>query len=440
MKTLKHLVILTLVTFSALAFVASGIAQIDSSRWPKEMRAEKYTIIIYQPQNESYADGKLKSRAAFSIKADDAESPTFGALWATSSMNIDRVNRMMSLASTKIDAVRFPVDVEESKVERFKKFLEEEVPRWDIEISQDELIASLEEVEVSSSDSLKTDPPLIIFSKKPAMMVLIDGEPSLRDLDDRYQGVVNTAVFMVKEKRSKYYYLSGGDYWYRAKNAKGPWKYRKKVSNDLKKLKEKMRPGDGESEKKSKTIPAIVVSTEPAELIVIDGKEKFVPIQYTNLLYVDNTESDLFMNIETQEYFILLSGRWFTSTNSRGPWSYLAADQLPEDFARIPEGSPKDAILANVPGTKAAQEARYDAQMPQTAAVDRRTAAANAKVEYNGEATFQKIDGTSLQYAVNTSSTVVKSGTNTIYVITLYGLFPSPQMGHGRFRTPDRMR
>ena len=166
MKTLKHLVILTLVAVFALAFVASGFAQSEASSWPRELKAEKYTIIIYQPQNESYADGKLKSRAAFSIKADDAESPTFGALWVTANMNVDRVDRIMSLASIKVDAVRFPVDVEESKVERFKKFLEEEIPKWDIEISQDELITSLEQVEVSSSENLGTDPPFKAFLLK----------------------------------------------------------------------------------------------------------------------------------------------------------------------------------------------------------------------------------------------------------------------------------
>jgi len=47
-----------------------------------------------------------------------------------------------------------------------------------------------------------------------------------------------------------------------------------------------------------------------------------------------------------------------------------------------------------------------DAQIPQTTRVDRRTATTH--VSYDGAPQFQSIDGTGLQYAVNTSSTVLR--------------------------------
>jgi hypothetical protein len=106
-------------------------------------------------------------------------------------------------------------------------------------------------------------------------------------------------------------------------------------------------------------------------------------------------------------YFVLISGRWFRAKGLSGnQWDYIPADQLPPDFAKIPEGSPKDNVLASVAGTDAAKEAVLDAQIPQTAKVDRRTATTN--VTYNGDPVFQKINGTRLEYAVNTSSTVLR--------------------------------
>jgi hypothetical protein len=120
-----------------------------------------------------------------------------------------------------------------------------------------------------------------------------------------------------------------------------------------------------------------------------------------------NSDNDIFMDVNSQNYFVLISGRWYQSKAlNSNQWQYTAADKLPADFARIPEGSPKDNVLASVAGTDAANEAVMDAQIPQTAKVDRRTATTN--VSYNGDPQFQDITGTRLQYAVNTSSTVLR--------------------------------
>jgi hypothetical protein len=127
------------------------------------------------------------------------------------------------------------------------------------------------------------------------------------------------------------------------------------------------------------------------------------------LLFVKNSNNDIFVDTKSQQYYVLLSGRWYTADalNNASQWAYVASDKLPADFARIPEGSPKDDVLASVAGTEAAKEAVMDAQIPQTAKIDRRTA--TTQVTYDGAPRFKAIDGTRLQYAVNTSSTVILS-------------------------------
>ncbi len=62
-------------------------------------------------------------------------------------------------------------------------------------------------------------------------------------------------------------------------------------------------------------------------------------------------------------------------------------------------------MLAHVPGTPQATEAFYDAQMPQTSAIKR--SEAKLEVTYDGPPQFQRIEGTSMSYAVNTSSQVL---------------------------------
>src|SRR5207302_3340949 len=58
-------------------------------------------------------------------------------------------------------------------------------------------------------------------------------------------------------------------------------------------------------------IPAIYVSTVPAELIVLRGQPALAPIAATDILQVTNTDDDLFLYTPEQEYYVLLSGRWF---------------------------------------------------------------------------------------------------------------------------------
>ena len=48
----------------------------------------------------------------------------------------------------------------------------------------------------------------------------------------------------------------------------------------------------------------IVVVTEPTELIVTDGAPKYSPLVGGEILYVTNTDSDIFMEVATQRHFI----------------------------------------------------------------------------------------------------------------------------------------
>ena len=153
------------------------------------------------------------------------------------------------------------------------------------------------------------------------------------------------------------------------------------------------KPAKKEVEKTGGEMPEVIVSTVPAELLVTDGDPQYTPINGTNLLFVTNTESNIFMDTGSQEYYTLLSGRWFKSKSLKdGPWSYVAPDKLPGDFAKIPPDSTKGFVLVNVAGTQQAKEAVLDNYIPQTAGIDRKTA--TTEVKYAGDPKFDKIGDT----------------------------------------------
>jgi hypothetical protein len=403
----------------ALTLFPLGPVLAAQDSWPKRFEHPKGTVVMYQPQLEDFKDDKLTARAAVSVKKKEMKAPVFGAVWLSGRVLIDRDTRMATIDEVKVTDAKFP-DARPEQLEKLKTFLNTEMAEFSVPIALDRLLAALEvlEKEQAGDRGLKNDPPKIIFTNRPTILVLLDGDPKLLPVPkSSLMRVANTPFIMLYDPPSKNYYLRGGDDWLSAADLGGPWKDVETLPEPLKALEgevQKIEKAKGEGAAKKVTakggkMPAVLVSTVPAELLVTDGEPQYTPIKDTNLLYVSNTESNIFMDTQTQDYYALISGRWFkTKSLAEGPWAYAAPDKLPADFAKIPENSVKGFVLVNVAGTTAAKEAVLENSIPQTAAIDRKKA--TTKVEYAGEPKFEKIANTDLEYAVNTGKSVFKEG------------------------------
>ena len=58
--------------------------------WPREIQHPQGTVIIYQPQPESFKGNMLKARAAISVQMPGEEEPHFGAFWVDARVETDR--------------------------------------------------------------------------------------------------------------------------------------------------------------------------------------------------------------------------------------------------------------------------------------------------------------------------------------------------------------
>jgi hypothetical protein len=384
--------------------------------WPREVLSTEGTITMYQPQIESYSGDSLKARAAVSIVKNDTDEPVFGAIWVTCTVLTDRPTRTVKLEGMEVRMIRFPegTDADTAKI---AEALEEVIPRSDLTFSLDLLLESIEtaQKERDNAHELEVTPPKIIVMNHPAVLVRIDGDPILTNVEGTsMKRVVNTPYFLVQDLSEGSFFLRGGDIWYSAKQIKGPWGQITTPPNSVIELSDQMKSDDESYEDstandivlKTGKVPEIVVSTEPTELIATDGPMQLVPVEGTGLLYASNTPSRLFLEIKTQQRFILISGRWYTAKSITGPWVFIASDKLPEDFKNIPPGSECDDVLASVTGTIPAKEAVFDAQIPQMAEVDRTQA--TSQVEYDGDPQFDPIENTGMDYAVNTSAAVIR--------------------------------
>src|SRR5262249_29149921 len=150
------------------------------------------------------------------------------------------------------------------------------------------------------------------------------------------------------------------------------------------------------------------LSTKPAELILLNGAPNYLTVNGTGLLWVSNTDVDLFRLGKAGAVYFLVSGRWFSAPDFTGPWTF-ATPTLPEDFKKIPPSHERSGVLASVPGTDQAIEAVLLAQIPQTARVARKEIKA-PEVQFQGEPQFQPIEQTKVARAANTDKDIIKVG------------------------------
>ncbi|MCF6169970.1 MAG: hypothetical protein L3J66_03220 [Bacteroidales bacterium] len=377
--------------------------------WPKEIVKDKTTVTLYQPQYDSFNNNILEGRMALSVKIKDQEL-IFGALWFKARLATDLEERTAVIENLDIERVYFPGIEDTTKIEKFSRLLTEEVESWDVVMSLDRLIASLKEVEdmKSLSENLNNTPPDIYFRTSPSVLISIDGEAKLKEIEGAgFKYVVNTPFFIVKDSKGKYY-IKGGKFWYVSNQVSSGYKHTEKVPSDI----EKFAAGnlqDGEMDSISMSIteaPELIVVTKASELVSTDGEPDYASIEGTGLLYVSNSSEDIVMDINTQQHFVLIAGRWYASKSlNDGDWKFVEPKDLPEDFSKIPEDSDMGNVRASVPGTPEAEEALLEQSVPQTATVDRKTT--TVEVQWDGDPKFEKIEGTDVAVAKNTDKTVL---------------------------------
>src|SRR6185436_18889912 len=207
-----------------------------------------------------------------------------------------------------------------------------------------------------------------------------------------------------------------------AVDIKGPWKPAGKLPGAFSKLPADENWKDVKAALPGRTAPSapkVFVSTTPAELMLLRGAPSYLQVNGTRLLWVANTESDIFRLGKDGPVYFLVSGRWFTATGFEGPWTF-ATPNLPEDFKKIPLSHERSRVLASVPGTDEAAEGVLLAQVPPTARVDKKQVKA-PDVQYQGDAQFQPIPQTTVSRAVNTDKDIIKVG--DLYYMCFQGVW-----------------
>jgi hypothetical protein len=391
-------------------------AALGATEWPKKIALGETTLLLDAPQAESLEGTNLKARGTASLQRADGTEPAALSLWYDADVRVDRDRRLVTFVAVRITRVELP-GAPPAREQRLATRLSQAVTRHPITLALDDVLAGARFAarRAEAPPKLGTDPPKILFETGPAVLVVFDGPPRFKAVESSsLERAQNSPFLVLHDPVANAYYLDGGTTWFRAADASGPWAKAAVVPPEALQIARRDRQDAGIAEadvEKARasadaSVPKILTTTEPAELVVSDGAPQWRELVAGELESMSNSESDVFRTVSDGHVWLVISGRWYSADSVAGPWTWVETDQLPASFRRIPADSPKASVLTFVPGTPPAREALRDARTPRTAAV--RRADAHVNVTWDGEPKFEAVPGSNVEYALNTPESVLR--------------------------------
>ena len=418
---------------------ATPASQLPADPWPRVVDLTNGQVLVYQPQVNKWDGNQIDFRAALAIKVTGAKDETFGVIFATARTQVDKVARTVVFENMQISKIDFPTLPNRGAA--YAPELQKEFAAKIRTISLDRLQSSLAVAGIKPPTvAVQNNPPQVLVSYSPAILVPIDGAPVIKPVpsDSRFNRVINTRALILQHGLVPRFFIHVYDGWLMSSSITGPWEQPflpppgiDSIAQSLAKagVVDLLDGGPKANPKPSLAngVPTIYTSQVPTELIVFKGQPDFVPIVGTQLLWASNTTSDILINTANNNYYALLAGRWFTSSGINGPWTFVANNALPPDFARIPPHSLAGAVLPTVAGTPQAEEAIIENSIPQTATVPLKNGP-KFTPEFDGPPQYAPIAGTPLTYVTNSHSPVIQVAPNAFYAVTAGVWFTAPQL------------
>ena len=191
-----------LLACAGLFLMSAGLA--NAAEWPQELTGEGGTVVVYQPQPEAIEGTTLTGRAAMSIELDGGEAPIYGVLWFAATIETDRSEDSVSLSDLRITEVNWP-DSKDTGEQRFTQVVEQRLEGSVFEASLSELSASLavSDKVKQSLEEINNDPPDIQFSQTLAVLLMFDGKPYFKAVENGpFERALNTALVVVRDTRN----------------------------------------------------------------------------------------------------------------------------------------------------------------------------------------------------------------------------------------------
>ena len=304
------------------------------------------------------------------------------------------------------------------------------IPQEERVIALDRVLASLDKSQIipKNVEGVKADPPAIFYSTTPAVLVNLDGDPIWSPIAEQRSEVRRQHQLGSVPARPDKDVLPAQ----RQELAEGD---RRQGPVDAGRQAARRASRSCPADENWKDVKAALPGKSLPEQVDAEGVRQHearradpaarraeLPrsSRARTLLWVSNTESDVFRMGKTGPVYYLVAGRWFSAPDFAGPWTF-ATPTLPEDFKKIPLEHPRSRVLASVPGTVAGGRS----------GAARAGAADGARRQEGGEGARGRIPGrprrssrsstTTVSRAVNTDKDIIKVG--DLYYMCFQGVW-----------------
>ena len=389
--------------------------------WPQVAAVNGAVYTLYTPQFESIIGTAGTGRAAFRIAKAGAQR-TYGAMFFSSTLDNDLSAGLVQVSGVQVTRVQLAGSQDSAAT---TAVLQQMLAGATFTIQRSVVLENMQVTSLQADPApLGNTPPVIRVIDHPAVLILLDGAPVLRDVGAGVGIAQNTPSLLAFESASKTWFTRvGASAWMQAADFKGPFMSGAAPSDSVTNAIAAALPrstaavqangsstnvtgSSASTASATSQVPEIVVSTSPLCLVSINGAPNLAQVA-DGLFAISNANCDLFTATASNTWYLLASGRWFTSGDlMNGPWSYLKPSSLPPSFAAIDPKGTWGNVLAAVPGTSAANDAIYQQSVPHVATLDRSKAKASFST-IGGAARFVAIDGTSLSWAQNASAPLI---------------------------------
>ena len=198
--------------------------------WPRQYVTKSGApFVVYQPQIATWDDQKkMTAYAAVAYSAQGASTTKPDARHRQGRGQHEGLDRRAARRASRTSRSPRPTSrrLKKEQTAEIAKEITEGFPVEDRVIALDRVLQSIDTSKIipRNIEGIKADPPRIFFSKKPAVLVNLDGEPiwsDVKGLDLKF--AVNTNWDLFQHTPTSTYYLRNDQTWLKATELMGGW-------------------------------------------------------------------------------------------------------------------------------------------------------------------------------------------------------------------------
>ena len=259
--------------------------------WPRTYQVGTGRIVLYQPQFTEWSDFKvIEALVAAQYVASPDANPVFGVIGLKGATAYDEDAGEIVISDISVTELNFS-GLGREELTALSMETGKLLPTGPVTVAEARVAASLaEQKRMADVNGLKADPPHIIVSTSPAILVRTDGPAALAPVKGAtgLSFVVNTNWDLFRVDEGGVFFLRDDTHWQTAGTMEGPWRAASDLPAQLKSL-----PEDGSWDDARAAVPPQpyeggivprVISTDVAsELILFQGEPVLQDIPGTAL-------------------------------------------------------------------------------------------------------------------------------------------------------------